>query len=66
MFMNLSVLLLEFTVNILCRQQFGAPLARNQLMQKKMADMMTEIAIGLQACHQVGRLKDEDRSVYKP
>lgn len=41
------------------RVQFKRPLAANQLMQKKMADMATEIAIGLQSCLQVGRLKDE-------
>lgn len=41
------------------RQQFRRPLAANQLMQKKMADMATEISIGLQSCLQVGRLKDE-------
>lgn len=41
------------------RFQFRRPLAANQLMQKKMADMMTEITIGLQSCLQVGRLKDE-------
>ncbi|KAI8982035.1 glutaryl-CoA dehydrogenase [Mycotypha africana] len=40
------------------RKQFGRPLAANQLIQKKMADANTEIAIGLQACVQVGRLKD--------
>ncbi|CAB1341963.1 unnamed protein product [Coregonus sp. 'balchen'] len=40
------------------RIQFGVPLARNQLMQKKMADMLTEITIGLQACLQLGRLID--------
>merc|ERR1712165_560862 len=40
------------------RIQFNKPLAQNQLIQKKMADHMTEIAIGLQACLQVGRLKD--------
>lgn len=44
------------------RIQFGKPLAQNQLMQKKMADHMTEIAIGLQACLQVGRLKDEGQA----
>lgn len=37
------------------------PLARNQLIQKKLADMLTEITIGLQACLQLGRLKDEDK-----
>lgn len=41
------------------RQQFGRPLASNQLIQKKLADMLTEISIGLQACLQVGRLKDK-------
>ncbi|XP_077511826.1 glutaryl-CoA dehydrogenase, mitochondrial isoform X2 [Amblyomma americanum] len=40
------------------RQQFGGPLARNQLVQKKMADMVTEISLGLQACLRVGRLFD--------
>jgi glutaryl-CoA dehydrogenase len=43
------------------RNQFGRPLAQNQLIQKKYADMVTEIALGLQACLQVGRLKDEDK-----
>ncbi len=41
------------------RHQFGRPLAANQLIQKKMADMMTEIALGLQACLRVGRLMDD-------
>lgn len=45
------------------RIQFGKPLAKNQLPQKKMADMLTEISIGLQACLQVGRLKDEGKWV---
>jgi glutaryl-CoA dehydrogenase len=40
------------------RQQFGRPLAANQLVQKKLADMQTEIAIGLQACLQLGRMMD--------
>ncbi|XP_053318740.1 glutaryl-CoA dehydrogenase, mitochondrial [Spea bombifrons] len=44
------------------RVQFGVPLARNQLIQKKMADMLTEISIGLQACVQLGRLKDQDKA----
>lgn len=44
------------------RIQFGVPLARNQLMQKKMADMLTEIAIGLQSCLQLGRLIDEKKA----
>ena len=43
------------------RQQFGRPLAANQLIQKKLADMQTEIALGLQACVRVGRLLDEGR-----
>lgn len=40
------------------RSQFGAPLASNQLIQKKLADMSVEIAFGLQGCLQVGRLLD--------
>ena len=44
------------------RQQFGRPLAANQLIQKKLADMQTEIALGLQACLRLGRLKDEGRA----
>lgn len=40
------------------RKQFGRPLAANQLIQKKLADMQTEIAIGLQACLSLGRMKD--------
>jgi glutaryl-CoA dehydrogenase len=43
------------------RVQFGRPLAANQLIQLKLANMMTEIALGLQACLRVGRLMDEDR-----
>ena len=43
------------------RQQFGRPLAQNQLIQKKLADMQTEIALGLQAALRVGRLMDEGR-----
>ena len=42
------------------RKQFGRPLAANQLIQKKLADMQTEITLGLQACLQVGRMKDAD------
>jgi glutaryl-CoA dehydrogenase len=45
------------------RHQFGKPLASNQLIQKKLADMATEIALGLQACVQVGRLIDAGRQV---
>jgi glutaryl-CoA dehydrogenase len=44
---------------VLDRKQFGRPLAANQLIQKKLADMQTEIAIGLQACLRLGRMKDE-------
>ncbi len=43
------------------RKQFGRPLAANQLIQKKLADMQTEIALGLQAALRVGRLMDEGR-----
>ena len=45
------------------RVQFGRPLAQNQLIQKKLADMQTEIALGLQACLRVGRLMDEGKDV---
>jgi glutaryl-CoA dehydrogenase len=44
------------------RVQFGRPLAQTQLVQKKLADMQTEIALGLQGCLRVGRLMDEDRA----
>jgi glutaryl-CoA dehydrogenase len=44
---------------VLDRQQFGRPLAANQLIQKKLADMQTEITLGLQACLRFGRMKDE-------
>ncbi len=40
------------------RVQFGRPLAANQLVQKKLADMQTEITLGLQGCLQLGRMKD--------
>ncbi len=43
------------------RKQFGRPLAANQLIQWKLANMQTEIALGLQACLRVGRLFDEGR-----
>ncbi|GAA6186525.1 acyl-CoA dehydrogenase [Aliiglaciecola sp. NS0011-25] len=42
------------------RQQFGRPLAANQLVQKKLADMQTDISLGLLACVQAGRLMDAD------
>jgi len=44
------------------RTQFGRPLAANQLIQLKLANMMTEITLGLQACLRVGRLMDEGRA----
>ncbi len=44
---------------VLDRKQFGKPLAANQLVQKKLADMQTEIALGLQGCLRLGRMKDE-------
>jgi glutaryl-CoA dehydrogenase len=46
---------------VLDRKQFGRPLAANQLIQKKLADMQTEIALGLQGALRVGRLFDEGR-----
>jgi glutaryl-CoA dehydrogenase len=45
------------------RQQFGRPLAQTQLIQKKLADMQTEITLGLQSCLRVGRLMDESKAV---
>lgn len=48
----------EYTMN---RKQFGRPLAANQLIQKKLVDMQTEITLGLQGCLRLGRLMDEDR-----
>ncbi|MDX1732742.1 MAG: acyl-CoA dehydrogenase [Halioglobus sp.] len=45
---------------VLERDQFGRPLAANQLVQKKLADMQTDIALGLQGCLQAGRLKERD------
>ena len=47
---------------VLDRKQFGRPLAANQLIQKKLADMLTEITLGLQAVLRVGRLKDEGQA----
>lgn len=41
------------------RHQFNKPLAQTQLIQKKLADMLTEITLGLTACLQLGRLKDQ-------
>ena len=50
---------LEYVLN---RKQFGKPLAANQLIQLKLADMQSEIAIALQASLRVGRLKDEGKA----
>jgi glutaryl-CoA dehydrogenase len=47
---------------VLDRKQFGKPLAANQLVQRKLADMQTEIALGLQGCLRLGRLKDEGKA----
>ena len=47
---------------MLARKQFGRPLAANQLVQKKLADMQTDIALGLQAALRLGRLFDADRA----
>lgn len=46
---------------VLSRKQFGSPLAANQLVQKKLADMYTEIALGYQSVLRVGRLMDEGK-----
>ena len=43
---------------VLDRKQFGRPLAANQLIQKKLADMLTETALGLQGCLRLGRMKE--------
>ncbi len=47
---------------VLDRRQFGRPLAANQLIQKKLADMATEMALGLQGCLRLGRMKDDDNA----
>jgi glutaryl-CoA dehydrogenase len=44
------------------RKQFGRPLAANQIVQLKLADMQTEITLGLTGCLRLGRLKDEGRA----
>jgi glutaryl-CoA dehydrogenase len=49
---------LQYTLD---RKQFGRPLAATQLVQKKLADMQTEIALGLQTCLRAGRLFDDGR-----
>jgi glutaryl-CoA dehydrogenase len=50
---------------VLDRHQFGKPLAANQLIQKKLADMHTDIALGLQGCLRLGRLKDEGHAAVE-
>ena len=47
------------------RKQFGRPLAANQLIQKKLADMQTEITLALQGCLRLGRMKDEDTAAVE-
>jgi len=47
---------------VMDRKQFGRPLAANQLIQKKLADMQTEIAVGLLACLHVSRLREQGRA----
>jgi glutaryl-CoA dehydrogenase len=47
---------------VLDRKQFGKPLAANQLIQLKLADMQTEIALGLHSVLRLGRLMDEDKA----
>jgi glutaryl-CoA dehydrogenase len=44
---------------VMDRKQFGRPLASNQLIQKKLADMATDISLGLQGCLRLGRMKEE-------
>lgn len=48
---------------VMAREQFGEPLAANQLIQMKLANMQTSITLALQACLRVGRLKDENRAL---
>ena len=47
---------------LLERKQFGRPLAATQIMQVKLADMVTEIALGVQAALRLGRLKENDQA----
>jgi len=49
----------QYTID---RKQFGRPLAANQLIQKKLADMQTEISLGLQGCLRLGRLMDDHQA----
>ena len=44
---------------VMDRKQFGRPLAQNQLIQKKLADMVTDISLGLQGCLRLGRMKED-------
>ena len=48
---------------VLDRKQFGRPLAANQLIQKKLVDMQTDITLALQGCLRLGRMKDEGTAV---
>jgi glutaryl-CoA dehydrogenase len=50
---------------VMDRHQFGKPLAANQLIQKKLADMQTDIALGLQGCLRLGRLKDQGHAMVE-
>lgn len=50
---------------VLDRSQFGKPLAANQLIQLKLADMQTQITLGLQGCLRVGRMKDEGKAAIE-
>ena len=50
---------------VLDRSQFGRPLAANQLVQRKLADMLTEISLGLGACLRLGRMKDEGSAPHE-
>jgi glutaryl-CoA dehydrogenase len=50
---------------VLDREQFGRPLAANQLIQKKLADMQTEITLALQGCLRLGRLKEEGKAAVE-
>ena len=52
----------EYAIN---RKQFGRPIAATQLVQKKLADMQTEIGLGLQACMRVGRMLDAGKASHE-
>ena len=53
---------LDYAMN---RKQFGKPIAATQLVQKKLADMQTEISLGLQGCLRAGRLLDEQNAPHE-